>query len=344
MLNINNLLSKLFLVGENMNIIEDIKARAKLNKKRIILPESSDRRVLEAASVASKEGIADIILIGNDDIKKNTDIDLSLVKFIDTNSIYTEELINKYYELRKEKGITLEDARNTLKDEMYYACMLVKCGYADGVVSGAIHSSADTIRPALQIIKSKNPNEIVSAFFLMNVPNCNYGYNGIFVFADCGLVQDPNEEELSKIAYDSANSFNFLVNSEANVALISHSTYGSAKHALVDKVKNATKIAKEKYPNLKIDGELQVDAAIDLEVAKSKSPNSLVAGHANVLVFPNLDAGNSAYKLVQRLANAEAYGPITQGLSNPVNDLSRGCSINDIVGVIAITALQANNN
>ena len=228
-----------------------------------------------------------------------------------------------------------------MNDYMYYACMLVKLGKADGVVSGACHSTANTLRPALQIIKTKKESELVSAFFLMIVPDCKYGANGTFIFADSGLVQDPDAKKLAAIANDSANSFEKLVEKDAYVAMISHSTLGSAKHVLVDKVIKATKIAKNKYKNLKIDGELQVDAAIDSDVAKTKAPESKVAGKANVLIFPNLDAGNSGYKLVQRLAKAEAYGPITQGIAAPINDLSRGCSSDDIVGVVAITAVQA---
>ena len=224
---------------------------------------------------------------------------------------------------------------------MYYACMLVKKELADGVVSGACHSTSNTLRPALQIIKTAPDAKLVSAFFLMVVPNCEYGYNGTFVFADSGLEQNPDPEKLAAIADSSAKSFNLLTGQTPVVALLSHSTKGSAKHADVDKVVNALEIAKQEYPDLNIDGELQLDAAIVPEVAASKAPDSKVAGHANVLVFPDLDAGNIGYKLVQRLAKAEAYGPITQGIKKPVNDLSRGCSTEDIVGVVAITSVQA---
>ena len=226
---------------------------------------------------------------------------------------------------------------------MYYACMLVKTGRADGVVSGACHSTANTLRPALQIIKTKPGTMLVSAFFLMVVPDCNYGEHGTFIFADSGLEQNPNPERLAAIAASSAETFQLLVQKEPVVAMLSHSTMGSASHPDVDKVVEAVKIAKEKYPQYKIDGELQLDAAIVPEVASSKAPNSKVAGRANVLVFPDLDAGNIGYKLVQRLAKAEAYGPVTQGIAAPVNDLSRGCSSDDIVGVVAITAVQAQN-
>ena len=323
-----------------MSFIESIKERAKKNKKTIVLPETMDERVLEAGSIALREGIADIILIGNPVTDK---FDLSGASIIDPNtSELTEELINKLVELRKEKGMTYEDAKKLLlEDYMYFACMLVKTGRADGVVSGACHSTSNTLRPALQIIKTKPGVLLVSAFFLMVVPNCEYGSNGTFIFADSGLEQNPTPEKLAAIAASSADSFKLLVEKEPIVAMLSHSTNGSASHADVDKVVEGVRIAKEQYPEYKIDGELQLDAAIVPEVAKSKAPDSEIAGHANVLVFPDLDAGNIGYKLVQRLAKAEAYGPITQGIASPINDLSRGCSSEDIVGVIAITAVQA---
>lgn len=325
-----------------MNFINNIIERAKKDKKTIILPESMDDRVLEAAKIIEKEGIANVILIGNEESLRSLGFSDN-IKIIDPNKNINDTLMlaNKLYELRKEKGMTFEQAQKLLlEDNMYYACMLVKERMADGIVSGACHSSADTLRPALQIIKGKN---IVSAFFLMDVPNTDYGLNGTFIFADCGLIQNPTAIELSEIAHASAQSFEYLTKCKAYVAMISHSTKGSAKHELVDKVVEATNIAKKNYPDLNIDGELQVDAAIDSDVAKMKCTNSSVAGHANVLIFPNLDAGNSAYKLVQKLAHADAFGPITQGLNKPVNDLSRGCSVNDIVGAVAITAVQAQN-
>lgn len=331
-----------------MNFIDTIKERAKKDKKRIVLPESMDKRTMEAADKALKEKIADIIIIGTpEEIEENSKgFDISDATIIDPNtSELTEELINGLVEIRKNKGLTYEDAKNLLlTDYMYYACMLVKTGRADGVVSGACHSTANTLRPSLQIIKTKPGVMLVSAFFLMVVPECEYGSNGTFVFADSGLEQNPTPERLAAIAASSAESFKLLVEKEPLVAMLSHSTMGSAKHADVDKVVEAVKIAKENYSQYKIDGELQLDAAIVPSVAKSKAPNSEVAGHANVLVFPDLDAGNIGYKLVQRLAKAEAYGPITQGIDSPINDLSRGCSADDIVGVIAITAVQAQNN
>ncbi|MBP5678587.1 MAG: phosphate acetyltransferase [Bacilli bacterium] len=325
-----------------MNFIESIKERAKKDKKTIVLPETMDERVLEAASKVLKEGIAHIILIGN---PVPNSFDLSGATVIDPHtSEITDELIEKLYELRKEKGMTLEEAKKLLlEDYMYFACMLVKTGRADGVVSGACHSTSNTLRPALQIIKTKPGVMLVSAFFLMVVPDCEYGADGCFVFADSGLEQNPTPEKLAAIAASSAESFQLLVGKEPIVGMLSHSTKGSASHADVDKVVEGVRIAKEMYPQYKIDGEFQLDAAIVPEVAKSKAPDSEIAGHVNVLIFPDLDAGNIGYKLVQRLAKAEAYGPITQGIAAPVNDLSRGCSSDDIVGVVAITAVQAQN-
>lgn len=330
-----------------MSFIDRIKERAKMDKKTIVLPETMDRRVLEAADIALKEDIANIILIGRkEEIEKNAaGLNIKKAIIIDPfTSALTEEFVTKLYELRREKGMTLEEARKLLlEDYMYYACLLVKEKKADGVVSGACHSTANTLRPSLQIIKTKPGVKLVSAFFLMVVPNCNYGSNGTFIFADCGLEQNPDPEKLAAIAASSAESFKLLVEEEPIVAMLSHSTMGSAKHSDVDKVVEATKIAKKLYPEYSIDGELQLDAAIDEKIGKSKASGSKVAGKANVLVFPDLDAGNIGYKLVQRLAKADAYGPICQGIASPVNDLSRGCSTLDIVGVIAITAVQAQN-
>ena len=330
-----------------MNFIDTIKKRARQNKKTIVLPESMDKRTFEAAEKVLQEDIANIIIIGTDEeINKNLNgRDISSATVINPQtSELTEELIHEFVELRKNKGMTYDKAKELLlTDYMYYACMLVKLKKADGVVSGACHSTANTLRPSLQIIKTKPDSLLVSAFFLMDVPNCEYGEDGIFVFADSGLEQNPNPERLAAIAASSAESFKLLVEKEPLVAMLSHSTVGSASHPDVDKVVEAVKIAKEKYSNYKIDGEFQLDAAIVPSIAKSKAPNSDVAGHANVLVFPDLDAGNIGYKLVQRLAKAEAYGPITQGIAAPINDLSRGCSADDIVGVVAITAVQAQN-
>ena len=327
-----------------MNFIESVKERAKKDKKTIVLPEYMDERVIEAASKVLKEGIANVIIVGDPD-EIDTKFDISEATIINPNdSELTEELCNKLYELRKEKGMTLEEADKLLhEDYMYFACMLVKTGRADGVVSGACHSSSNTLRPALQIIKTKPGVMLVSAFFLMVVPDCEYGANGTFIFADSGLEQNPTPEKLAAIAASSAESFQLLVEEEPIIAMLSHSTKGSASHEDVDKVVEGVRIANKEYPQYRIDGELQLDAAIVPEVAASKAPDSEVAGHANVLIFPDLDAGNIGYKLVQRLGKAEAYGPITQGIAAPINDLSRGCSADDIVGVVAITAVQAQN-
>ena len=322
-----------------------IKERARSDKKTIILPESMDRRIYEAAEMILKEDIANIIIIGTpEEVEANSKgLDISKATIINPFTYEkTEEYLNLFVELRKSKGLTYEDAKKiALGDYMYYACLMVKAGDADGVVSGACHSTGDTLRPSLQIIKTKPGIKLVSAFFVMVVPNCEYGANGTFIFADSGLVQNPNSEELAAIAACSAESFEVLAEEEAIVAMLSHSTMGSAKHADVDKVVEATRICKEQNPDIKVDGELQLDAAIVPSIGKSKAPDSSVAGNANVLVFPDLDAGNIGYKLVQRLAKAEAYGPITQGIAMPINDLSRGCSALDIVGVVAITAVQA---
>ena len=331
-----------------MNFIDKIKERAKSDKKRIVLPESMDKRVIEAAEKILKEDLAEVVIVGKkeDILEISQGYDISKAIIVDPfTEEYTEELINELVELRKSKGMTYDEAKKLLlEDYMYYACMLVKTGRADGVVSGACHSTSNTLRPALQIIKTKPGIMLVSAFFLMVVPDCEYGENGTFIFGDSGLEQNPTPEKLAAIAASSAESFKLLVEAEPRVAMLSHSTMGSAKHADVDKVVEGVKIAKEMYPQYKIDGEMQLDAAIIPEIAASKAPESDVAGHANVLIFPDLDAGNIGYKLVQRLAKAEAYGPICQGIAAPVNDLSRGCSADDIVGVVAITAVQAQNN
>lgn len=328
-----------------MGFIDKIKERAKADKQTIVLPETEDRRTYEAVAAILKEGIANVILVGSEEEVKNgsAGLDISGATVIDPAvSDKTATYIDTLVELRKSKGMAPEQAKELLlTNYLYYGVMMVKLGDADGMVSGACHSTADTLRPCLQILKTKPGTKLVSAFFLMVVPDCEYGAEGTFVFADAGLEQNPDPEKLAAIAASSAETFELLVQKEPIVAMLSHSTMGSAKHADVDKVVEATKIAKEANPSLKIDGELQLDAAIVPEIGASKAPNSTVAGHANVLVFPDLDAGNIGYKLVQRLAKAEAYGPVTQGIAKPVNDLSRGCNAEDIVGVVAITAVQA---
>ena len=328
-----------------MNFIETIKNKAKSEMKTIILLEAEDIRVLEATEKVGKEGFAKIILVGNTEktkeIAKENNIDISSAEIIDPESSEKyEEYAKAFYELRKAKGITEDEARKILKNPVYFGMMMVKQGDADGLVSGAAHSTSDTLRPALQILKTAPGTKLVSAFFLMNVPNCEYGEDGVFVFADSGLNENPDSDKLAEIAASSAKSFEQLTGKEAKVGMLSYSTYGSAKSELTEKVIEATKFLKGRYPEIKADGELQLDAAIIPEIAKSKAPGSEVAGHCNTLVFPNLDAGNIGYKLVQRLAKAEAYGPLCQGIAKPVNDLSRGCSSDDIVGVVAITAVQ----
>ena len=327
--------------------LENVKARAKADKKTIVLPESMDRRTFEAAAVVLKEEIANLVIIGSpEEVEANSQgLDISGAVIIDPKtSEKTALYVDQLTELRKSKGMTKEMAEDLLlKDYMYYACMMVKNGDADGVVSGACHSTANTLRPSLQIVKTAPGTKLVSSFFIMVVPNCELGANGIFLFSDCGLNQNPNPEELAAIAKSSAESFRLLVGEGPRVAMLSHSSKGSAKHADVDKVVEATRIAKELYPELMLDGELQADASMVPSVGASKAPGSPVAGKANCLIFPDLDAGNIGYKLVERLAKAQAYGPVTQGIAAPINDLSRGCSSDDIVGVVAITAVQAQN-
>ena len=328
-----------------MGFIDRVKERAKQKKMTIVLPETNDRRTVIAAHKVLEEDIANIILIGNkQEIMKTAEgLNLSKAKFVDPQQCEKlDENAELLATLRKGKGMTFEEAKELLlTNPLFMGCIMVKAGDADGMVAGAIHSSANVLRAALQTLKTAPNIKLVSAFFLVVVPDCDMGANGTFIFADAGLNQTPNAEEIAYIAESSAQSFRLLVEQEPIVAMLSHSTKGSAKHPEVDKMIEATRLAKELDPTLKVDGELQSDAAIVPEIAKSKAPDSDVAGKANVLIFPDLDAGNIGYKLVQRLAKAEAYGPITQGIAKPVNDLSRGCCADDIVGVIAITAVQA---
>ena len=328
-----------------MSFIDSIKERARQNKKVIVLPESEDVRTYAAIERVLKENTADVILVGTDELvaEKGAGYDISGARVVDPAKFEKmDEYIDTLVELRKKKGMTREQASDLLHNSYtYFAVMMVKMGDADGMVSGACHSTADTLRPSLQILKTKPGTLLVSAFFVIVVPDCEYGKKGTFIFADSGMEQNPDPERLAAIANCSAESFELLVQAEPLVAMLSHSTKGSASHADVDKVVEATRIAKEKYPDLMLDGELQLDAAIVPAVGESKAPGSPVAGKANVLVFPDLDAGNIGYKLAQRLAKAEAYGPITQGIAAPVNDLSRGCSSDDIAGVVAITVVQA---
>lgn len=328
-----------------MDFLSTMKAKAKADKKIIVLPESYEKRNLEAAAECLKDELAEIVLIGNKEkiMEAAGSFDVSKAIFVDPeNYERMDEMVAGLAEARKSKGMTLEEARKILLDDsLFMAVMLVKLGVADGMVSGAIHSTADTLRPALQILKTAPGTELVSSFFIMVTKTPQFGDDGILLFADCALNQNPNPAELACIAGDSAKSYEAFVGKEARVAMLSHSTMGSAKHADVTKVTDAVKIAKEKYPELKLDGELQLDASIVKEVGELKAPNSDVAGKANVLVFPDIDAGNIGYKLVQRFGGAEAYGPVLQGIAKPVNDLSRGCSASDIVAVVALTSVQA---
>lgn len=327
-----------------MDFLTTIKERAKSSKKAIVLPESYEIRNLTAADTILKEGIADIILVGNKEkiIEAGAGLDLTKAIFVDPETYdRMDEMVAQLVEIRKSKGITPADARKMLEDPLFLGVMLVKIGVADGMVSGAIHATANVLRPALQILKTDPSADLVSAFFIMVCPDKTFGEDGVFLFADCGLNQNPSSAELAGIAASSAKSFKDLVGTDARIAMLSHSSKGSAKHADVDKVVEAVKIAHEKYPEITVDGELQLDAAIVPSVGSQKAPDSPVAGKANALIFPDLDAGNIGYKLVQRLAGAEAYGPVLQGIAKPVNDLSRGCSAEDIVGVVAITSVQA---
>ena len=328
-----------------MDFLSEMKAKAKADKKEIVLPESYEKRNLEAAAECLRDELADIVLIGNKEkiMEAAGSFDVSKAIFVDPeNYEKMDEVVAALAEARKSKGMTLEEARKLLLDDpLFMGVMLVKMDIADGMVSGAIHSTADTLRPALQILKTAPGTELVSSFFIMVTNTPQYGDDGILLFADCALNQNPNPQELACIAGDSAKSYEAFIGKEPRVAMLSHSTMGSAKHADVTKVVDAVKIAKEKFPNVKLDGEIQLDAAIVKEVGELKAPNSTVAGKANVLVFPDIDAGNIGYKLVQRFGQAEAFGPILQGIAKPVNDLSRGCSANDIVAVVALTSVQA---
>ncbi|HPN30022.1 MAG TPA: phosphate acetyltransferase [bacterium] len=330
-------------------IIEKIFNRISLTgkKKKIVLPESDDVRTLIAiAELSRKEWLGGVVTVGDidkiNDLVKNNDIDFSKVEMIDIKSdIDSDKYINCFYEMRKNKGITLDDARKILSNKLFYAAMMLKEDKVQGMVAGALNTTADVLRSAIQTVKTAPGIKKVSSCFAMIVPDCKYGANGNFIFADCAVLPDPDSETLADIAFSSAKTFELIFESKPVIGFLSFSTKGSAEHSSVDKVRNAATLAKQKYPNLEIDGELQLDAAIVPSVGLKKAPGSPVAGKANVLIFPDLNSGNIGYKLVQRLAKAEAYGPIIQGLAKPVSDLSRGCSSEDIVNVGAITALEA---
>lgn len=327
-----------------MAIIDKIKAKAKSDIKHIVLPEGEEVRNVQAAVMIRDQGLAKLTLLGDPAKVKAvaagadlTGIDIIDPADSDKAPLYAATL----YDLRKAKGMTEEEAAKKVADPMYYGIMMVKLGDADGLVSGAIHSTGDMLRPALQVIKSKPGMKTVSSCFLMECPDKSFGDDGVMIFSDCGVIPAPTAEELANIALGAADSARSLANMEPRVAMLSFSTKGSAKHDSVTKVQEATRIAQEMAPDLALDGELQLDAALVEKVGQLKAPGSKVAGHANVLVFPDLGAGNIGYKLVQRLAHAEAYGPILQGIAKPCNDLSRGCSAEDIVATVAITACQA---
>ncbi|MCK4401830.1 phosphate acetyltransferase [bacterium] len=330
-----------------MNLIEKIKDKAKSDRKKIVLPEGYDSRVIQAASILEKEKIAEPVLLGKREkitkLAKHAGISIDNVKIIDPEEKVTDEDIGLFYNLRRHKGISKEDACASIKQPLLYGALMVRKGMADGSVTGASNITADVLRAAIWLIGPAKGVKVVSSCFVMIVPECVYGEHGVFIYADAGIVPNPTAEELASIAIASAKTARMFIKSEPRVAMLSFSTKGSASHGLIDKVIKATELARKMCPDLQIDGELQADAAIVPEVAKIKASQSNVAGKANVLIFPNLEAGNISYKLTQRLVKAEAFGPILQGLRKPANDLSRGCSTSDIVNISAITAIQAHS-
>lgn len=333
---------------EFSGIVAKMADYVKKDKKTIVLPETEDIRVLKAAAIVANGDYANIILVGNENkIKEKCDmedIDMPYDKIQIVDNILSAKkdvYDNMLFELRKHKGMTIEDARRVNEDKVYFATMMVKAGDADGLVSGAIHSTANTLRPALQIIKAAEGVKNVSSFFLMETNKKDLGTDGVLIFSDCGLIEFPTKEQLVDITIESAQSYKMLTGYEPKVALLSYSTKGSAKNEAIDKLNEVLDMLKEKNVDFEVDGEFQLDAAIIPEVAELKAPNSKVAGKANVLIFPNLEAGNIGYKMAQRFGDTLAIGPVTQGLQKPVNDLSRGSSVEDIVGTIIVTCMQA---
>jgi phosphate acetyltransferase len=332
-----------------MDFMQKIWKKAQADKKRIVLPEGDEERTLYASEKIKENNLAEVVLVGNKEkIIKNAKalgVNIEGIEIRDPeNDAKAEEYANGFYELRKNKGMTIEKARKITSDPLYFGTMMLKCGDVDGMVSGAVHTTGDLLRPGLQIIKTAPGVDVVSSFFIMLVPNCSYGDEGMLLFSDCGVNPNPDADQLASIAIATAETAKQLCGMEPKVAMLSFSTMGSAQHESVDKVVRATAIAKERRPDLLIDGELQLDAALVKKVADQKAPGSKVAGDANILVFPDLQAGNIGYKLVQRFAKAEAIGPLCQGFAKPINDLSRGCSVEDIINEVAITAVQAQNS
>lgn len=331
-----------------MSVIDQIKEKAKTDLKSILLPEGSEERTVQAARIITDQKIAKVTLFGKEeDIKATAEkfnVKLEGIDLIDPEKDRDfDKYVEMFYEMRKTKGVDMEKAKKTMRNPLFYAAMMIKNGRGDGFVSGAISTTGDTLRPGLQIIKTAPGASTVSSCFIMEVPDKSYGDNGILIFGDCAVNIEPSAEQLAAIAIASAQTGKKLCGIDPKVALLSFSTKGSAKHENVDKVAQATALVKELAPDLEVDGELQADAALVEKVGRLKSPGSSVAGHANVLIFSELEAGNIGYKLVQRLAGATALGPICQGFAKPLNDLSRGCSIEDVVSVVAITAVQAQN-
>ncbi len=330
-----------------MDLLNQIKEKAKKSQKRIVLPESMEERTLKAADIIINEGIAKIVLIGNPpdilaEAKKLSLSNIDKAEIVDPENFEKKEIYAELMvELRKKKGLTKEQAYELMKDPLYLSTIMIKNGDADGEVAGAQNATGDVLRPAFQFVKTKPGISVVSGAFLMFLKDKEFGEDGLMVFADCAVHPNPTASELAEIAVSTASTTRAIAGFEPRIAMLSFSTKGSAKHEMVDKVAEATRIAKEMAPDLKIDGELQADAAIIESVGKSKAPGSEIAGKANVLIFPTLETGNIAYKLVQRMAHAEAVGPVLQGMAAPINDLSRGCSVSDIVNLVAITANQA---
>ena len=324
------------------SFIDTLIDRAKADKKTIVLPEGNDERILEAAQEALAQGIANIIILGDADEISAKGYNLEGATIIDpATSDKQEEFAELLYELRKAKGMTPEEAKELVKDPIHFAVLMVKSGLCDGLVGGACHATIKILSPSLKIIKTAPGEPMVSSFFIMDVPGSEFGENGLFLFADCALEIQPTSEKLAHIANQTDKSFKRLIGDDPRIALLSHSSHGSAVNDDSTKVVKAVEYIRENYPDIVADGELQLDAAIVPELGASKAPDSPVAGKANVLIFPDLDAANIGYKLVQRLGGAKAYGPVLQGLAAPVNDLSRGCTAEDVVGVIAITCVQA---